>query len=122
MKRAFSLFAVVFLISFPAFSSETNKVYKSISWEEFLLSKEEFLNKDIEIKGYGKEIDNEGFTLAERTQSSNSIFVNMVKIKRESKETIVNKYNGKMKISVKGKFEYDNINDRYQIVVDYLMY
>ena len=122
MKRAFFLFAVVFLISFPVFSLETNKVYKSISWEEFLLSKEEFLNKDIEIKGYGKEIDNEGFTLAERVESSNSIFVNMVKIKRESKETIVNKYNGKMKISVKGKFEYDNINDRYQIVVDYLMY
>ena len=69
MKRVYFLFAVIFLISFSAFSSETDRVYKSISWEEFLFSKEEFLNKDIEIKGYGEEIDNEGFTLSERVSS-----------------------------------------------------
>ena len=122
MKKVYFLFAVIFLISFSAFSLETNKYYKSISWEEFLLNKEEFLNKDIEIKGYGKEISDEGFTLSERFESSNSIFVNMKIIERDLKQTIVNKYNGKMQISVKGNLEYDNINDRYEIVADYLMY
>lgn len=122
MKKVYFLFAVIFLFSFSAFSLETNKYYESISWQEFLLNKKKFYNKDIEIKGYGKDIADEGFTLAERVESSNSIFVNMKIIERDIKQIIINKYNGEMKISVKGNLEYDNINDRYEIVADYLMY
>ena len=122
MKKIYLLATVIFLISFTAFSLETNTVYKSISWEEFLFNKDEFLNKDIELKGYGNAIDNEGFTLVENFESSNSTFVNMVKIKSELKEIILKRYNGKMIMSVKGRLEYDKTNERYQIVVDYIMY
>jgi hypothetical protein len=122
MKRLYLLVAFIFLTSFIAYSFDDNSVYKSISWEEFFVNKEDLLNKNLEMKGYGYAIDKKGFTLAESIKSKNSIFVNMVKIKEELIETIVNNYNGKMRISVKGRLEYDNINERYQIVVDYLMY
>ncbi len=122
MKRVCLLLTVILIVSFPAFSLETEKIYKSISWEELLLNKEEFLNNKIQIKGYGDAIDKEGFNLIERIKSSNSIFVNMVKIKRDLKEVIINRYNGKMKITVEGMLQYDDINERYQIVADYLMY